>query len=286
MSTMIRSALTRTVLAPRAARGFAASPWGGDVWRHDKNAFKEWVTTAMSDSNSREKRELYGYLAISFGDADTDKDGWINGEEFDGLLEKVANLPRRYGMAPSWQAEYGNDAARRTAARQQMFNSIDGAGGFTPRGKIAMGQFMSWCNAHIFQKVKTLEMSKVDFAHLSEYTEDDFINYLEKAVTDPTSGASTSLYEFLLTVFVEADSDCKGSISFDQFDELVSLSAAVPRHFGLAPPSGDAAARKAMFEAMDHTNSGSITFRKFLRFVRQHAKAKIADHKAGKGYKN
>merc|ERR1712064_81781 len=43
---------------------------------------------------------LYGFLALSFGDVDTDKDGLINAEQFDQLLAEVAALPRRYGLAP------------------------------------------------------------------------------------------------------------------------------------------------------------------------------------------
>jgi len=269
---------------PQAVRSFAASPWGGDAWRHDKNAFKSWAQTAISDSNSVEGRELYGYLAVSFGDADADKDGWINKAEFDFLLEKVAGLPRRYGMAPSWQQEYGNEAAR-IAARNRIFDAIDGSAGYSPRGKLAMGQFISWCNGHIFSKVKTIDAGKVDFAHLGDYNEEEFINYLYKAVTEPSSGASSSLYNFLLTIFVEADEGCRGEINISQFDKLVSLAAAVPRHFGLAPSASDEAARKAMFAAMDHTNAGSVTFRKFLRFVRLHAKEMIEAHRDGRGYK-
>ena len=37
---------------------------------------------------------------LSFGDVDTNKDGFINVEEFDRLLEAVAAIPRRYGLAP------------------------------------------------------------------------------------------------------------------------------------------------------------------------------------------
>merc|ERR1719265_405863 len=192
------------------------------------------------------------------------------------------------GQFISWcngLAEYGNDAATRMAARNRMFDAINGSDGFSPRGKLAMGQFISWCNGHIFSKVKTIDTRKVDFAHLGDYSEEEFINYLEKAVTDPTSGASSSLYNFLLTIFVEADEGCRGEINIAQFDKLVSLAAAVPRHFGLAPPDSDEAARKAMFDAMDHTKAGSITFRKFLRFVRLHSKEMIDAHRDGRGYK-
>merc|ERR1711862_372092 len=95
-----------TMLAPvrsaarPAVRTFSASPWGTDHWRHDKQAFKAWAKEASEPGSSKAKRELYGFLALSFGDVDTDKDGLINAEQFDQLLAEVADLPRRYGLAP------------------------------------------------------------------------------------------------------------------------------------------------------------------------------------------
>merc|ERR1712107_547559 len=76
-----------------AARTFSASPWGTDHWRHDKQAFKAWAKEASEPGSSKAKRELYGFLALSFGDVDTDKDGLINAEQFDQLLAEVAALP-------------------------------------------------------------------------------------------------------------------------------------------------------------------------------------------------
>merc|ERR1712060_678996 len=169
----------------------------------------------------------------------------INPEEFDLLLEKVAALPRRFGLAPSWQVEYGGDAARRTVARKAMFDAIDGADGFKPRGKIAMGQFLNWSTAHIFSKVGTIrgEAGRVAFRHVEDFTKEEYVAYVDEAVNKPNSIAS-------------------------------------PRHFGLAPAGRDAAARRMMFDAMDYNKSGYVTFRKFLRFVREHAREKVAEYKA------
>lgn len=239
-----------------------------------------WVTKASSE-NGVEKKQLYAHLALSFGDVDSDKDGWIDLDEFDLLLEKVASLPRRFGLAPNWKVEYGGDLAKRRAARKAMFDSIDGAGGFKPRGKIAMGQFIGWSTAHIFSKVASIrdEVGRVAFRHVEDFTKEEYIAYVDEAVNKPDSIASTTLYNYLLTLFVEADIDCKGKISFEQFDGLVEVAAATPRHFGLAPSGRDAAARRMMFDAMDYNKSGFVTFRKFLRFVRLHVREKVAEHK-------
>merc|ERR1712032_1507462 len=78
-STML--APVRSVARPSVRSFSAASPWGTDGWRHDKNAFKAWCTAAVAPGSSKEKREFFGFLALSFGDVDTNKDGFINLEE-------------------------------------------------------------------------------------------------------------------------------------------------------------------------------------------------------------
>merc|ERR1712203_550174 len=252
----------------------------GEAWRYDKGAFKTWATKASTEDGV-EKKQLYAHLALSFGDVDNDKDGWINPEEFDLLLEKVAALPRRFGLAPSWQVEYGGDAARRTAARKAMFDAIDGADGFKPRGKIAMGQFIKWSMQHVGGKSQTIAKLENDVAlsNPEKHTVEEYLAFLDKAVNDKKSGASASFYNHLLKVFVEADGGCKGKINFEEYNKLIDLAAATPRFFKLAPDTMDTAARKAMFESMDSTKSGFVTFRKFLRYTREHMRGKVAAHK-------
>merc|ERR1712032_1709343 len=81
-----------------AVRAFAAvpSPWGSDAWRYDKNAFQAWAHEAVTKKGIQAQRELYGMLAMRFGDTDVDKDGKINAAQFDTLCEDVASLPRRF----------------------------------------------------------------------------------------------------------------------------------------------------------------------------------------------
>lgn len=258
---------------------YANSVWGGDAWRYEKQAFKEWTKKSVVPG-SVESRQMYAFLAINFGDADVDKDGWIDAEEFDRLLESVAALPRRFGLAPSWKAEYGT-AERRKAARTEMFNQIDGADGFKPRGKIAMGQFINWAQKHVVSKAPVIDGMKGDvaFRHIENYTKEEYLSFLDDAVNKKKSGASASFYNYLLTIFVEADEAGKGRIDYGEFVKLIDIAAKTPRAFGLAPDSQDEAARKAMFAAMDSTNSGFITFRKFLRFTREHVKEKLKAHK-------
>ena len=69
------------------------------------------VVEATAKKDSAARRELYGMLAMRFGDTDVDKDGKIIAAEFDSLCEDIASLPRRAGLAPGWEMEYGTIGA-------------------------------------------------------------------------------------------------------------------------------------------------------------------------------
>merc|ERR1711890_180858 len=171
------------------------------------------------------------------------------------------------------------DIVARTKARQAMFDAIDGDKDHPKRGKIAMAQFLKFANNHILVKAATLksdnEKTRVTFRHVEDYTVDQYVSYLREAIADPTCTAGVTLYNYLLTIFVEADEECRGLLKFEEFDKLLDVAAKTPRFFKLAPDSRDAAARRAMFDEMDSTKEGVVTFRKFLRFTREHVKVKL-----------
>merc|ERR1712007_63618 len=60
-----------------------------------------------------------GFLALAFADADKSKTGKLTVAEFDELCENVASLPRRFGLAPSWEQEYGGSMEKRLASRKK-----------------------------------------------------------------------------------------------------------------------------------------------------------------------
>ena len=156
-----------------------------------------------------------------------------------------------------------------------MFDAVDAKQG-AARGWIGAAQFTDWATTHIGGKVAAIDNDKeVDFYHVSNYDEATFLKAIEIAVTNKNSKEYASLYEFLLTAFVETDATCRGEITFSEFNALVERAAAVPRTFGLAPPDGTAEERKAIFAAMDDTKSGLITFRKFLEWVVTHTAGKV-----------
>ena len=72
-----------------------------------------------------------GMLAMRFGDTDVDEHGKINAAEFDGSCKDRASLPRRFGLAPSWEKEYGNGTSPEelvefTAEEKDLLQSISG----------------------------------------------------------------------------------------------------------------------------------------------------------------
>lgn len=261
------------------------SPWGDESWRHDKTGFIRLCCDAVHHPTSKAKRELYGFLVLAFGDVDVDKDGKIDAREFDILCDKVASMPRRFGLAPSWQTQYDDCDETRTKARRVMFDAMDSKAG-PARGWIGCAQFVDWAMTHIAGKVGTLDpSSQVDFYHATDYQEKAYLSAMAKAVNDKTSNEFAGFYEFLLTLFVETDSRCRGTITYSEFSHLLDRAAAVPRSFGLAPPAGTEAEREAIFRSMDDTQTGLITFRKFLQWSMHHTAHKIDLQKAGKGYK-
>merc|ERR1711862_113554 len=149
-----------------------------EAWGHDKSAFAQWCSDASKNPNSKAKRELYGFLTMAFGDVDVDKDGKINAQEFDFLCEKVASMPRSFGLAPSWQAEYGGSVDKRTAARKVMFDAIDAKAG-SARGWIGCAQFVDWAFTHVAGKAGTIGGGEVDLYHVQNYSEGDLLKTLE-----------------------------------------------------------------------------------------------------------
>lgn len=264
----------RMMHSSRIAR--VASPWGSETWRNDASAFIAFCEQASVDSPSEAKRQWNGYLMMAFGDVDEGKTGKINAEQFDILCESIARLPRRFGMAPSWQVEYGGDKAKRTAARKAMFDNIDKEWRHEPQGWIGAAQFIDWATKHVAAKVKTTKSLKiVDFYHITDYDKEHFVRAINLALSKPDSAEGVRLYEFLMTIFVEEDHDCKGVVTLDGFQRLVNRAAVVPRSFGLAPPVADEARVRELYASMEDPKMGGVTFRTFLAWSRAHLKTKV-----------
>merc|ERR1711862_595562 len=86
----------------------------------------------------------------------------------------------------------------------------------------------------------------VDLYHIADYDKEDFLKAMKVAMADKKSPEYTRFYEFLLTVFVEEDHECRGVVSFEAFERLVARAAMVPRTFGLAPKNIHGEAERAL----------------------------------------
>jgi len=259
-------------------------------WATESVAFKRWVQDAVTGDGS-ERSELYSFLIECFKDADADRDGLVNAVEFDFLVEKAAALPRRFGLAPSWQAQYGNIASRQ-AGREKLFHKVrQQKTDLTTVGSSATISSDTWIQyafEHITEKVKSMQMRTLDFANLEASGKSNFLRFLKAAVGDKNCAEYQQLYQFLLKNFVIADTDQKGRVTFEQFDKLVELSANAPRSLGLAPPTEDMfkssserrAARKKLFDSMDADKGGSISFDEYLKYTVGHIAEKVTSKDA------
>jgi len=261
--------------------GQAASPWGTALWRVDRTEFVAFCKAAAADTPSQSKREWNGFLTLAFADADKSKTGKLTVAEFDELCENVAALPRRFGLAPSWEQEYGGSIENRLAARKKMFDAIDAMNG-TARGWIGPAMFINWATKHVAGKVagnveaRSATGKMVDLYHIADYDKDDFLKAMKIAMADRKSPEYTRLYEFLLTVFVEEDHECRGVVSFEGFERLVARAAKVPRTFGLAPSESSKEELRKLYDSMEDTRMGGVTFRKFLQWSVEHLWTKVA----------
>lgn len=254
-------------------------PIGVCPWATEAVAFKRWVTDAVSQ-NGAERAELYNFLTECFKDADTDRDGFVNAEEFDFLVEKAAALPRRFGLAPSWKALYG-DVVTRQSSRAKLFAKVD----TEKKNAVGIDNWIQYAFGHISEKIKTMPMRTMDFENLQATGKSGFLKFLKTAVSDKSSVEYQELYQFLFKNFVLADSDQKGSVTFQQFDLLVELSANAPRSLDLAPPTekmfksagARRAARKKLFDSMDSDKGGTVSFDEYLKYTIDHIAEKVSN---------
>merc|ERR1712125_170639 len=119
--------------------------------------------------------------------------------------------------------------------------------------------------------------------HVQDYSEAEYLGFIERAVAVEGSYERASFYNFILNCFVEADESCSGRVTQDQFDKLLTRAASVPRHFGLAPAEASAGTRNQMFAEMS-AGTGYVTAEAFWKWTVPHVKAMIAAQKQGKGW--
>merc|ERR1712126_385160 len=129
----------------------------------------------------------------------------------------------------------------------------------------------------------TLTMSSAGVNSFNK-SKEDFIWFINKATSNRKSDAHSELYQALLKMFVDADTNFDGLVSRESFSKLVDKAASIPRAYGYAPSDSELyksdeerdAARKKMFDSMDLRSTGVITFDEWYRFSMEHIAAKTA----------
>jgi len=112
-------------------------------------------------------------------------------------------------------------------------------------------KFIEWAYDHMVTRVPKVPVKDVGLCRIVDYSEEECIGPVDKAVINPGSYVLASFYNCILNCFVVADEHCQGRNTYDQFDKLLSCADTVPRPFGLAPPESSGVARMKMFVELE-----------------------------------
>ena len=115
-----------------------------------KEEFVDFIKKAVNKSTP-EYRDLYFFLLKCFTDADQDRDGAVNAQGFDVMIEKAAAAPRRYGLAPESSTMFKNEQER-LAKHTEYFKKMD----VKNNGTITFDEWLKFAVSHIMGKVATL----------------------------------------------------------------------------------------------------------------------------------
>lgn len=116
-----------------------------------KEEFIAFIKKAV-DKSTPEYRELFYFLLKCFVDADKDRDGAVQPEEFDDMIEIAAAAPRRHGLAPTTSELFKTDEARR-AKRKEYMEKMD----TNHDGNISLDEWVKYAYDHIVGKAATLK---------------------------------------------------------------------------------------------------------------------------------
>jgi len=203
-------------------------------------------------------------------DADEDRDGLISKGEFGFLCEMATALPRRFALESRPEDLCSATVAARETARLELFEKVDSS----KRGAIGMDDWIKYALFHFEEMVNGMEKrEKSVFSDLA---------FLKKALSDRSSREYTEVYQFLFNNFARADQEAKGSVTAQQMDRLLELSADSPHALGLdtnwfkTTPAARRVFCAQIFKNMDKDHSGAISFDEYLQYTMKHIESYIA----------
>jgi len=257
-STLGSTPLTYTTLNP------LHTPSNSEMAFSNKDDFNFFMIRALSSTENDAYIELYNQLLRSFIAADVDFDGKVSVEEFDGMIEAAAALPKQFGYK-WWEGDSASDEAARKAARAELFKKIDE----NNDGGISFDEWLSFAIAHY--KTQTAGLGK----SLDQEEKDTFVGVCKKC-TENSSAEYRRLYWFHWACFQAADADRDGMVSGDEFNKMIDMATGAQKRFGMEVPFQSADERKAMFAKMDENGDGSISFDEWLAFSLENIINKVA----------
>merc|ERR1711872_719359 len=213
-STLGSTPLTYTTLNP------LHTPSNSEMAFSNKDDFNFFMIRALSSTENDAYIELYNQLLRSFIAADVDFDGKVSVEEFDGMIEAAAALPKQFGYK-WWEGDSASDEAARKAARAELFKKIDE----NNDGGISFDEWLSFAIAHY--KTQTAGLGK----SLDQEEKDTFVGVCKKC-TENSSAEYRRLYWFHWACFQAADADRDGMVSGDEFNKMIDMATGAQKRFG------------------------------------------------------
>merc|ERR1719393_685327 len=116
----------------------------------DKAEFLRFSVALTKSRESAEFKEFYRFLAQCFEESDQDRDGKVNLQEFDQMVEKAGAFPRAHGLAPL-TGDIFPTAAARVQGRRRHFEAM--AAG---QGSVSFEQWLEFTYTHVCAKVRGL----------------------------------------------------------------------------------------------------------------------------------
>jgi len=229
-----------------------------------KSDFDFFMVRALANSNDDCYIELYNILLRAFVNADADFDGAVSVEEFDGMIEAAAALPRKFGYK-WWNEENCPDEATRKTVRADLFKVIDANGD----GGISFDEWLDFALKHYKNVTASLPKS------LDDEEKDAFVGVCKKG-SEAGSAEHRRLYWFHWKCFQAADADRDGMVSGDEFGKMIDMATSAQKRIGLEVVFASDNERAEMFKKMDDNGDGAISFDEWLAFSLEHIIAKVA----------
>jgi len=195
--------------------------------------------------------ELYNILLRAFISADCDFDGQVSEEEFSGMINAAAALPKKFGF--DWWK--GSPA--------EQFKAIDENGD----GGVSFDEWLGFAYKNYQSQTLPVAFDKED--------KDTFVASCKES-TNTASDAYKKVYWFSWKCFQAADADRDGQVSADEFGTMISIATANQIRVGLPAPYQTADERAECFKKVDENGDGGVSYDEWLAFFLKDIIAPIA----------